>query len=813
MENGQDTEQNENVNTIELNTWTLSPTEEIGDETISRFSEFFEIMRTLGFIDNWKKMYGAYLGRTGENKTIGLQKMGASGEFIGLHINNLRSTIRSILGIILSNPPNFDIIATNADSASTQLASLCKNLIDYYMSHSRINLKQKLFDSVEMAYITGSGYVLVEWDAEAKSGSAKTDDMFDGDVTITCPSPFDVCFDPYIDSWEDLEWVIVRQWHSKISLARRFPEFASEIESLDTKDSAVNFSSSGSSSFMSEYHSSKGSLNQQVATFKLFHRAVPELSEGRYIWTLNNGTVLYEGSLPYDRVPLERFIVDKIPGTPFGRTPLEDMLPIQESLDLLNSTIITNQYATGLQIIACEEGTDLSPTTLGAGIALVKFPSGSQPPKGINLTATNPEVFQYLQKLEQEMNQIVGVSEVSRGQNTGNLSSGSALALASSMSAQNQGPVLQGYNDFCARTATLVLKIIRTFAVNQRTLAIIGENKSSQVLFNQDDLKEFDRIHVTQGNPLTATMAGRLQVAQQLVSNNLITNPKQFIDVLVSGNLDLMTDPVSEEDNYIIRENELMRDGEEVILLILDNHNAHIDVHRRMLNDQRFRTPNTDETTSKILQLVMSHIKEHMNLLNGPQPGAPAPPPGPGGPPGAPPGAGGPPPGHNGPPPGPPGAPPPAEGPPAPPSLPEMIEKLSVQLEMMGIQEKSVRDQLKQLVQMAAGQQMPPPGVPVVPPQHLVSQQHPHNPDGRHVPHRPPSLPGEGSLKPHKMEHPGGPGNMRQNIAGGIPGMPAGQNTHNAVSAGIVNPSNPAVLQAAEAGVRFPNVPKPKGMA
>ena len=825
-----------NVDTISLNTWTLSPTEDIGDEIVVRYNDYFNAIRGIGFLEAWKKLYLTYLGRApneiGSSNTVGLQRMGASGEFLGLYINNMRSTIRSILGIILSNPPTFDVIATNTDSASTQLASLCKNLIDYYMSHSRINLKQKLFDAVEMAYIVGQGYMLCEWDPEAKSGSANKNDMFDGDVTITSPTSFDVAFDPYIDSWEDLEWVIVRQWHSKISLARRFPELADEIDTCATKESIVNYDSSSQMSVTRMFQGGGQTINQQVATFKMFHRAVPELPEGRYVWCLSNGTVLFEDTMPYDRVPLERFVVDKIPGTPFGRTPMEDMLPIQESLNILNSTILTNQYACGLQLVACQEGTDLSPTTLGAGVALIKFPQGAAPPQGINLTATSPEIFNYVNKLEQELNQLVGVSEVSRGQNTGNLSSGSALALASSMSAQNQGPVLQNYNDFSARVATLLLKIIRTFAVNQRTLAIIGENKCSQVLFDQDDLKEFDRVHVTQGNPMTSTMAGRLQVAQQLVANGLISNPKQFIDVLSTGNLDIMTDPALEEDNYMIKENEMMRDGQEIIPLILDNHQVHIDVHRRMLNDQRFRVPQPDPQSSQILELVMNHIKEHHDLMQqlngggqppgpggqpqngtqGPPPGSPPGPPQGPGPQGGPPGMPQHPPGPQMPPGPPPGPPPQGPGAQQPPSITDMIGHLSVQADMMSKQQAALNKQLASLIAMAEGR--PDPNAPKPPAGQEAHGQHPpqHPQHGQHH-HSPPAPLGIGAhmMPEHHMQHPGGGGSVRQNIGGPIPGMPAGQHSGpNAVSAGVVSPSNPGVLNAAANGVSMPRMPSPK---
>lgn len=601
---------------IELDIFTIKPTDEIGGCIKNVVESFNEKIKGLSLDKKWMKQYSTYYGRDSNSygsDTIGLQRIGVNGELLSITINHLRAIIQSIIGTISSNPPSFDVIANNTDSSSSQLSSLCKNLIDYYLKYQKIN--QKLQRAVEQAYILDAGYILLEWDSmvSAAMTGRNENNLFDGEIVVSNPDIFDVYYDMYASNFEDIDWVIVRQWHNKASLIKRFPELSSNIIESSTKQQVMDHDGINCSSILHKSNSGSGEINNQILTYKFFHKRADELPEGRYVWILDDGTVLMESELPYDRVPLERFVVSEMTGTTFGRSPIEDLVPLQEALNLLNSTVLSNQYTTGLQIIACEEGSNLSPSDLGNGITIIKYPNGSHPPSGVNLTATAPEIFNYINKLEMDMNSILGVSSVSRGQGS-NASSGSALALQASMTAQNISPIIQNYEYFTSMVMTCLLKILRTYGINNRTISILGKSKSKQVLFNQDDLKYFDRVSVIPANPLSSTVAGRLQIAQQLLSSGMITGG-DYIQVLTTGNLDNATDSIKDMESYILSENEALIDGNNTIeALILDNHQRHIDVHLHILNDPKYRLYVIDKGQGNIIQNVMAHIKQHMDL-------------------------------------------------------------------------------------------------------------------------------------------------------------------------------------------------------
>ncbi len=49
----------------------------------------------------------------------------------------------------------------------------------------------------------------------------------------------DVCYDVTKTSWNDLDWVIVRDWEDKEKLKAQFPELESDIDGCRTRSEVV----------------------------------------------------------------------------------------------------------------------------------------------------------------------------------------------------------------------------------------------------------------------------------------------------------------------------------------------------------------------------------------------------------------------------------------------------------------------------------------------------------------------------------------------------------------------------------------------
>jgi hypothetical protein len=220
-------DEEENLIEIEIDDWTITASDEIGEYIVSAVNRFDGTMRSMGNHDKWMKQWRVYTFGTNDNSgsiVPGLVPDGAGGQFLHLNINQVRSIIQSILGMIMNNDLEFDVMSNNTDVSSAQLVSICKNLIDYYMKHDRISLHEKLYRAVEHAYVFDAGYILQEWDPNAFAHQQKSS-IPDGEINVSTPTPFDVVFDTDIDVWEDHDWVIVKQFVKRSTLVKRFPEF------------------------------------------------------------------------------------------------------------------------------------------------------------------------------------------------------------------------------------------------------------------------------------------------------------------------------------------------------------------------------------------------------------------------------------------------------------------------------------------------------------------------------------------------------------------------------------------------------------
>lgn len=183
------------------------------------------------------------------------------------------------------------------------------------------------------------------------------------------------------------------------------------------------------------------------------------------------------------------------------------------------------------------------------------------------------------------------------------------------------------------------------------------------------------------------TAAGRLQEAQDLLQNKLITNPQHYFEVITTGTIETLYEHETSQILMIRGENEDLLDGKVPPVMFTDQHVNHIKEHATCLDSPEARQDPT------IVKAVTAHIQAHVDQLQTGNPQllqvlgqTPLPPPGaqgPGGPtpsPGAPPVPGSPPPGA------PPGAPGPSGPPQASPTsqLPQLHNATSPLMQQAG---------------------------------------------------------------------------------------------------------------------------------
>lgn len=615
--------------------FAAKPADEAVSVLMSKVDHWTNNLESNGYLEKlrmaWSAYHGAYYSdvSSGHQITFG----GTQGELAQLPVNHVRNLAEHILVMITANRPTMEARATNTDYKSLTQTMLANGLLDYYMREKR--MEKYLKRAVEYAIVLGAGFIKMNWNAttgELYDVNEETNSpIYEGDVEFTNLSPFDVVMDSTKED-QNHDWIMCRTWKNKYDLAAKYPELNDKILKIPTKSEQIKFRFSGFSQEDTD----------DVAVYEFYHRRTESLPDGRYILFLSDDIVLYDGPLPYRILPVFRIAPADILGTPYGYTSVFDLLPLQEAVNSLYSTVLSNQNAFGVQNILVPRGADITINELVGGLNVIEANIQAGKPEPLNLTRTAPETFEFAKILEQQMETLSGVNSVARGNPEASLKSGTALALVQSMAIQFMSGLQQSYVQLIEDVGTALIMMLRDFAAVPRVAAIVGKSHRTEMKeFNGDDLNNVNRVIVDVGNPLARTTAGRVQMAEQLLQMGAIKDPQQYFTVINTGRLDVMNEGLQAELLLIRDENEKMMGGEQVPVLGIDDHKNHIMEHKSILADTDLRKDPT------LVKNVLDHIQGHIGALQSTDPNLltilgqqplqpPAPPPqaGPGGPPG-----------------------------------------------------------------------------------------------------------------------------------------------------------------------------------
>lgn len=548
----------------------------------------------------WRFYHGFFNGADHEITFTGEQ-----GELVDLPVNHFRNLASHMHNIITSNRPVMEARAINTDYKSLAQTHLANGILDYYMREKGV--EEAVNKATEMAIVMGTGYVKQEWNAtsgEAYEVDETTGDIdFEGEIEFTTPSVLDVIIDGSKETFDqNNEWVMVRSFLNKFNLAAKYPELADKIKELDTKNAH----------HMRSITLFSNDDTDDVPVYEFYHKKSEALPDGRYIQFLSEEIILIDAPMPYQQIPIYRIVPSEMLGTPYGYTPMFDVYPLQEAVNTLYSSILTNQVNFAVQNVYVQRGSDITISSLEGGMNLLE---GNSKPEPLNLTQTPQEVFSLLQDLIQQMETLTGINSVTRGNPEYSLKSGTAMAMVQSMSLQFMSGLQRNYVRLIEDVGTGLIKILKDYATTPKLIALVGRNNRPLLEeFTGDKIGNINRVVVDVGNPLSRTIAGRVQMAEQLAQMKLLRNPAQYFQVMNTGRLDATFEGEMSELLYIKSENEDMLNGKLPVAVFLDRHSMHIQEHKAVMADPELRR------NPVLMENVAKHIQEHIELLRNTDP-------------------------------------------------------------------------------------------------------------------------------------------------------------------------------------------------
>lgn len=670
--------------------WATASIEELPDVVRDRSLAFWNRLDEDGRLDLWRRLERTYYGWDadgGWKQSAAVTFGGESGENVMVRINEFRSIVRAIVALVTAERPAFVAQALQNDGASLDAAPLCEGIVTAY--YETRGVEDVAAETARVTCLLGEAFTHLRWDAFAgavvgeqerhvyEHGQPVTDTedrervevdpvtgeerveiervevprmerfpVREGDIVAEALTPLQVVRD--LDDPGPMRWAMVTHLANVWDLAARYPELRERI--LEQRGGLMWPRRLWS--YGPDERPPDDLAGDLVTVWSVYHLACDAVLKGRHALVCGD-VVLYDGPLALRTLPIVPLIPEREHDTSSGDTPVADLLCLQELLDFVWSALMTPIDAMAVQNVAVPEGQDVNAEVLSRGLQLLKYapmpgmPNGGKP-EALQLLRTPDELWRLVELIPQRMQALSGINSVTRGAPDSNIKAGNYAALISAQAQQYHGPLSRGVLRHHEQVGTMILELLRTYATSTRIAEIAGHgHRTARAEFKASDLA-IDRVSLDMTNPLTRQIAGRMEIAQLLLSQpGMIQTPEQFLQFLSSGRLDPMYESQVSELTLIKRENEMLADGQNPPVALVDRHDLHIAEHKAVVADPDLRMRRPD-----VMQAVLEHLMEHvaqagvihqtpaLALATGqripPQMVAPMPMPAPGGPPEAP---------------------------------------------------------------------------------------------------------------------------------------------------------------------------------
>ena len=440
-----------------------------------------------------------------------------------LHINKILPTVQNRLSRLCKNAPRYDVPPDGNDTEAKEDARYSLEVLQAMWP--KLRLEEKRIMLYMWVQECGHAYKKIVWDPT--DGKYMSDPLsgqsgFEGDVRAEVVSAFEVFPDPMAKSFDDVlkSWLIQCKVRKLDYFREQYPDKGDKV-----KEEGVWLLSAQYESRINSINTrgpAQSGMNDQVKGCAIemikYEAPSPKHPRGRMIVGAN-GILLADKELPYGEIPFAKFDDILVGGKYYSESIITHLRPVQ---DQYNETIRrraewTKKTLAGKYITFTGSGLKSEAMNDESGEMVEVTPQLGLPNAGAPIPLQIPSMPQWAynetQNLDQEFNQISGISEVSQG----NLPSASIPAVGMQLlveqDATRLGITTEQHEHAWARTGMLILKCVQQNYVLPRKLKIAGQGLKYAVKdVKGDEIKNTDVVVVRGSTQPTSKVLKRQEI-------------------------------------------------------------------------------------------------------------------------------------------------------------------------------------------------------------------------------------------------------------------------------------------------------------
>lgn len=618
------------------NLFTIRDSRDFGIRIAAKVKELGQVNQGTAFALHYANvgtaythLYGLDIEGVGANAAV-ITRSGDQGSIAEMRIPAAAGDLRKVWNIIVGPELAWTAVATTTDYASGAKAITAKNALHYYWADKDVSVLAKgmAFEALAFAeaalHVPWNDQLGEELAVEPVMGPGDQPVLDDsqqpvmhslktGDVDFRPISTWDIIRDPTAKSYKALPYVIIREWQNRYEVWMRCL-VNGQFEAADAALTAP-YQPQEAYRFWRPFNTGMAPQSDLIPVYYCYHKRTGAVWQGRQTEFLESGHIIDDAPLSkayWKHLPVVRMAAGEYAGTPFPYSKFAAVLGCAQAGDGLARDLLTNATATSGGIIIAEDDSNTPPLQLGGGPKVIYFPKGTKEPKPLILQQSHEEHFTLLKTLRGESKQILGLDRLTAGEDIGANLSGAAMALMTSTSVQNNSQEQASWGAFVQGIGNVVLAHIQHNMKEPRQIALAGRNRADLVTTTElsgESVSGIDRLQVQLAPALQQTDAGKMELGQAALKQGWAKTPQQLQSVFDTGRLDALLEDGSSELMLIKNENEALAKGENVPVMLGDDHLLHLKGHRPVTSNVSARKD------PKTINAAQAHEAAHLKVL------------------------------------------------------------------------------------------------------------------------------------------------------------------------------------------------------
>jgi len=538
-------------------------------------------------------------------------------------INKIKPAVKVVVSELTARQPALSVLPKSNKETAKAVAQIGSEILMYYRFR-----KEYLLKDIENAFWTvncGKSYKYAHPNKfKAKKKTEEYMNPITGEVEkrtiyekvpidISVINPFEFFPPPGVRKIEDMPWIIIARYLDREVIEKKYD---------------IKLSPGGEIPYLQFQANAFDLMENRKADQKLlieyFEKPSSSNPNGKHIIIVDNEIILndeypYWKELPDGKrepedYPIVEYTFDDSLVSHWGQGLPQPIIDVQKYINLVYSMLLTNIILTNAPKLLVPKSLKSMVKGLMNIPQVFLYDEGREKPGWLAPPPSSMDLPGILDKLERTFEELVGVHALSLGKEPLKRMPYLAIQYLRETDIAKFRPVFDRYEESERKLGFILLKAIKQYSP-EFVFEILSPDKEIQIReFLDDNLDDYEVV-VERGSSIPESKAGQIGMLLEMLKYNAFdmsnrTVRMEFLKAINTGWAKGMVEKETQSLNFANEENRRMLAGEPVPVHPAQDHEIHIEAHRKLYESSEYW-----QASIEIKEMIDNHFQEHQNYL------------------------------------------------------------------------------------------------------------------------------------------------------------------------------------------------------